>query len=71
MDYVQIEELSGCLDPDSTVTKNWYHLALFLNYNEDEISAMRRDGFGGGHPAKDFLIRLQVEFYYMDRGACL
>ena len=55
-----MDEISAMLDSESTVVKNWYYLAILLGFNEDETNAMRRDGIGGGHPARDFLIHFQV-----------
>ena len=61
LSHDKVDELSSYLDAESTVVKHWYHLATFLGFKEEDINAMRRDGTGGGHPAYDFLIQLQVE----------
>ena len=61
LNYEQVDELSACLDVEASVVKNWYHLAIFLGFKEEATNAMRRDGTGGGHPAHNFLISLQVE----------
>ena len=55
-----VDDLSAMLDSDSTVVKNWYYLAILLGFTEAETNAMRRDGTGGGHHAKEFLISFQV-----------
>ena len=55
-----VDDLSAMLDSDSTVVKNWYYLAILLGFTDAETNAMRRDGTGGGHHAKDFLISFQV-----------
>ena len=40
--------------------KNWYHLARLLGFTEKDTNAMRRDGTGESHHAKDFLDYFQV-----------
>jgi len=54
-----VDDLSAMLDSDSTVVKNWYYLAILLGFTDAETNAMRRDGTGGGHHAKEFLISFQ------------
>ena len=58
--FNQVDALATLLDGEPSGVKNCYHLALRLGFTEKDTNAMRRDGTGESHHAKDFLDYFQV-----------